>query len=114
MEAPRGDLEIDQRTRAPLSRHHGSTLPMELTPGTRLGPYEVLTPLGAGGMGQVWQARDVNLDRRVAIKVLHDASADDPAWLARFDREARLLAALTHPNIATVHGLDEFEGLRCI
>ncbi len=63
-------------------------------------------------MGQVWHARDVKLDRGVAIKVLQDAWADDPAWLARFDREARLLAALTHPNIATVHGLDEFEGLR--
>src|SRR5262249_1618935 len=84
---------------------------MGLTPGTRLGPYEILGSLGAGGMGQVFCARDVNLDRRVAIKVVHDASADDAAWLARFDREARLLAALTHPNIATVHGLDEVEGM---
>ena len=87
---------------------------MELTPGTRLGPYEILGPLDAGGMGQVLHARDVNLDRRVAIKVLRDATADDPAWVARFDREARLLAALTHPNIATVYGLDEVGGLRYI
>ena len=63
--------------------------PMKLTAGTRLGPYEILGPLGAGGMGQVFSARDVKLDRRVAIKVLRDVSADDPAWLARFDREAR-------------------------
>ena len=87
-------------------------LRMGLTPGTRLGPYEIVGPLGAGGMGQVWHARDVKLDRPVAIKVLKDASADDPAWLARFDREARLLAALTHPNIAIVYGLDGCEGLR--
>lgn len=87
---------------------------MELTPGTRLGLYEILGPLGAGGMGEVLYARDVKLDRQVAIKVLPDASADDPEWLARFNREARLLAALTHPNIATVHGLDEVEGLHYI
>src|SRR4051794_12229148 len=84
---------------------------MELTPGTRLGPYEILGPLGAGGMGRVYRARDVKLDRPVAIKVLRDDSAGDPGWLARFDREARLLAALNHPNIATVHGLDEADGL---
>src|ERR1700730_5863057 len=87
---------------------------MDLTPGTRLGPYEILGPLGAGGMGQVWHARDVNLDRSVAIKLLQDASVDDSNWLARFDQEARLLAALTHPNIATVYSLDEVEGLRYI
>jgi len=87
---------------------------MELTPGTRLGPYEILGPLGAGGMGAVFSARDVKLDRRVAIKVLREAAADDPDWLARFDREARLLASLNHPNIATVHGLDEVDGLRYI
>lgn len=87
---------------------------MELTPGTRLGPYEILGPLGAGGMGQVWHARDVNLDRGVAIKVLHDAAAENRDWLARFDREARLLAALTHPNIAIVYGLDEIDGFRYI
>src|SRR3954469_10882438 len=85
---------------------------MELTPGTRLGPYEILGPLGAGGMGRVFRARDVKLDRPVAIKVLRDDCVHDPAWLGRFDREARLLATLNHPNIATVHGLDEADGLR--
>src|SRR5438093_725010 len=85
---------------------------MELTSGTRLGPYEILGPLGAGGMGRVFRARDVKLDRPVAIKVLRDDCVHDPVWLARFDREARRLATLSHPNIATVHGLDEVDGLR--
>ena len=83
-----------------------------LTAPKRVGDYEILGPLGAGGMGQVFCARDVKLDRRVAIKMLRDGSADNPAWMARFDREARLLAALTHANIATVYGLGEVEGLR--
>ena len=87
---------------------------MELIPGSRIGRYEILGPLGAGGMGRVLQARDLNLGRRVAVKVLHDATASDPSWLARFDREARLLATITHPGIATVHGLDESDGLRYI
>ena len=82
---------------------------MALTPGTRLGPYEILGPLGAGGMGQVYRARDVKLDRPVAIKVLRDDSAHDPEWRAGFEREARLLATLNHPNIATIYGLDEVE-----
>jgi hypothetical protein len=85
---------------------------MELTSGTRLGPYEILGPLGAGGMGRVYRARDVKLDRPVAIKILRDDCAHDPNWLARFEREARLLAALSHGNIATVHGLDEMDGSR--
>src|SRR3954451_20791238 len=85
---------------------------MALNQGTRLGPYEILGPLGAGGMGRVFRARDVKLDRPVAIKVLREDCAHDPGWLARFDREARLLAALNHPNVATVHGLGEVDGLR--
>jgi hypothetical protein len=85
---------------------------MKLTPGTRLGPYEILGPLGAGGMGRVFRARDVKLDRPVAIKILRDDCAHDPQWLARFEREARLLATLNHPNLATVHGLDEVDGSR--
>jgi hypothetical protein len=83
---------------------------MELPQGTRLGPYEILGPLGAGGMGRVFRARDVKLDRPVAIKVLRADWAHDPEWLARFEREARLLATLNHPNIATVHGLGEADG----
>ncbi len=85
---------------------------MALAAGTQLGPYEILAPLGAGGMGQVYRARDTRLGREVAVKVLHDEVAADPERLARFEREARLLAALNHPNIATIHGLEEFYGAK--
>jgi hypothetical protein len=85
---------------------------MALTQGTRLGQYEVLGPLNAGGMGQVYRARDARLGREVAIKVLRDDYAQDPEWLARFEREAHLLANLNHAAIATVHGLDEADGTR--
>jgi Tol biopolymer transport system component/tRNA A-37 threonylcarbamoyl transferase component Bud32 len=85
---------------------------MALSPGTRLGPYEVVAPLGAGGMGEVYRARDGRLDRDVAIKALPDAFADDPERLARFEREAKLLASLSHPNIAGIHGLEVAEGHR--
>jgi hypothetical protein len=85
---------------------------MSLTPGSRLGHYEILGPLGTGGMGHVFRARDVTLDRLVAIKILRDDRAQDPAWLARFEREARLLAGLNHGNIATVHGLDRVDDTR--
>jgi len=81
-----------------------------LAPGTRLGPYEITAQIGAGGMGEVYQATDTNLARRVAIKVLPDALALDPERLARFDREAKTLAALSHPNIAGVHGLEKSGG----
>lgn len=78
--------------------------------GSKLGPYEILAPLGSGGMGQVYEARDTKLGRKVAIKVLPGEFANDPERLARFRREARLLAALNHPNIATIYGLQEFRG----
>jgi eukaryotic-like serine/threonine-protein kinase len=71
--------------------------------GARLGPYEILAPIGAGGMGEVWRARDRRLDRDVAIKVLPDRLADDPAALARFEREAKAVASLSHPNILAIH-----------
>jgi dipeptidyl aminopeptidase/acylaminoacyl peptidase len=74
-----------------------------LAPGTRLGPYELLSLVGAGGMGEVYRARDTKLDRDVALKVLTGSMADDPAALARFQREARVVAALSHPNILAVH-----------
>ena len=87
---------------------------MTLASGSRLGTYEVLDSLGAGGMGEVYRARDTNLQRDVAIKILPDASADDAKRLARFEREARLLAALNHPSIATVHGLEHSGSRRYI
>jgi serine/threonine protein kinase/dipeptidyl aminopeptidase/acylaminoacyl peptidase len=71
--------------------------------GTRLGPYEILAPLGAGGMGEVYRARDTRLHREVAVKVLPERTAEDPDALARFDREARAVAALSHPNILAIH-----------
>ena len=80
---------------------------MALTPGTILGVYEVSAPLGAGGMGEVYRARDSKLNRDVAIKILPEAFVRDPDRVARFEREARLLAALNHPNIAGIYGLDE-------
>ena len=80
---------------------------MALTPGTRLGPYEIVSALGAGGMGEVYRARDTKLNRDVAIKVLPDSFASDPERLARFKREAQILASLNHPNIAAIYGLEE-------
>ena len=80
---------------------------MPLTPGTRIGTYEILAVLGAGGMGEVYRARDTRLNRDVAIKVLPEAFARDPDHLARFTREAQTLAALNHPNIASIYGLEE-------
>ena len=83
---------------------------MALESGTRLGHYEILAPLGVGGMGEVYRARDTKLGRDVAIKVLHEAFSRDKERLARFEREARLLAQLNHTNIATLHGLEESDG----
>jgi len=83
---------------------------MQLSSGTRLGPYEILTPLGAGGMGEVYRARDARLGRDVAIKALPPDVAHDTERLARFEREAKLLASLSHPNIAGIHGLEESGG----
>ena len=87
---------------------------MPLAPGTRLGPYEIASPLGAGGMGEVYRARDTKLNRDVALKILPDLFAADPERLARFEREARTLAALNHPHIAQIHGLDESSGVRAL
>src|SRR5450759_2514227 len=83
---------------------------MPLSPGTRRGPYEILAPLGAGGMGEVYRARDTRLQRDVAIKALPEEFAQDAERLARFQREARLLASLNHPNIAAIYGLEEADG----
>src|ERR1700720_3233599 len=83
---------------------------MALAKGTKLGSYEVVAPIGAGGMGEVYQAHDSKLGRDVAIKVLPEAFAHDPERLSRFQREAKMLAALNHPNIATIHGLEQSGG----
>jgi len=80
--------------------------------GTTLAHYQVLEKLGQGGMGEVWRASDTRLGRHVAIKLLPDVFAQDPERLARFEREAQLLAALNHPNIAAIHGLEESDGRR--
>jgi eukaryotic-like serine/threonine-protein kinase len=82
--------------------------------GARLGPYEITALIGQGGMGEVWRATDSNLGRPVAIKVLPDAFASDPERLARFEREAKTLAALNHPNIAAIYGLEKADGVRAL
>jgi Tol biopolymer transport system component len=83
---------------------------MSLTAGTRIGPYEILSTLGAGGMGEVYRARDTRLNRTVAVKAMHDLFAQHPERIARFEREAQLLASLNHPNIAAIHGVEEAQG----
>ncbi len=87
---------------------------MSLTAGARLGPYEILSALGAGGMGEVYRARDTRLQRDVAIKVLPEVFASDPDRLARFEREAQLLASLNHPHIGAIYGLEESGGVRAL
>ena len=87
---------------------------MPLTPGTTLGPYSVTAKIGEGGMGEVYRARDTKLDRDVALKVLPQAFTDDPDRLARFEREAKVLASLNHPNIGAIHGLEESEGIKAL
>ena len=85
---------------------------MPLSIGSRLGPYEVVALIGAGGMGEVYRARDTKLNRDVAIKVLPDLFATDPERLTRFQREAQVLASLNHPHIAHIHGLEESGAVR--
>src|SRR5471030_849405 len=83
---------------------------MTLSAGTRLGHYEILSPLGAGGMGEVYRARDKKLDRDVAVKVLPQSLSADADALARFEREAKAVAALSHPNILAIHDFGTHEG----
>ncbi|MEO6223796.1 MAG: serine/threonine-protein kinase [Vicinamibacterales bacterium] len=87
---------------------------MTLTHGTRLGPYEILSALGAGGMGEVYRARDAKLNREIALKILSEAVASDPDRLARFTREAQTLAALNHPNIGAIYGIEESQAIRAL
>jgi eukaryotic-like serine/threonine-protein kinase len=87
---------------------------LALTSGTRIGPYEVIAPIGAGGMGQMWRATDTTLGRQVAIKILPDAFASDPERLARFEREAKTLASLNHPHIAAIYGFEKSGGAHAL
>src|SRR6185295_14578296 len=87
---------------------------MSLSPGTRLGPYEVVSLLGEGGMGAVYRAKDTKLGRDVAIKVLPDSVAADPERLARFHREAQVLASLNHPNIAAIYGFEDSDNAHAL
>src|SRR6516225_2261252 len=100
-------LITNARSRA--RRYNPTHFHVTLNPGMRLGPYEIVAPLGVGGMGEVYRATDTNLRRQVAIKVLPVSVAADADRLARFHREAEVLAALNHPNIAHVFGLERQE-----
>jgi hypothetical protein len=91
---------------AAVALRDGAWAEPRLQRGARLGHYEIVSAIGKGGMGEVWQARDTTLLRDVAIKLLLEGFAQDPDRLARLEREARLLASLNHPNIATIHGLE--------
>src|SRR6516164_3903609 len=82
--------------------------------GRRLGPYEILSLVGSGGMGEVYRARDPKLKRVIAIKVLPEATAADPERRARFEREAQSIAALNHPNIVTIHSVEDIDGVLCL
>ncbi len=84
---------------------------MPLDAGTQLGPYEVLAPLGAGGMGEVYKARDTRLDRTVAIKVLPEHVASDPDLKQRFEREAKTISSLNHPHICTLYDIGTQDGI---
>ena len=84
---------------------------MALSAGTRLGPYQIVGPLGAGGMGEIYRARDTRLDRTVAVKVLPAEVSRDTARRRRFEREAKAIAALTHPNICTIYDVGDHEGI---
>src|SRR5881296_2794751 len=101
-------LGIIRRSQAIANTHH---MPI---PGTRLGPYEIKALIGQGGMGEVYRARDTKLDRDVAIKILPAGFATDPERLARFEREAKTLAALNHSNIAHIHGTEDAGSTRAI
>jgi serine/threonine protein kinase len=87
---------------------------MTLTSGLKLGSYEIVGPLGAGGMGEVYLAQDTRLGRSVAIKILPDKFSCDTQRMARFDREAKVLASLNHPHIASIYGLEESNSVRAL
>src|SRR5687767_1383547 len=92
------------------SLHGGGNPPMSLAAGTRLNAYEIIAPLGAGGMGEVYRARDTRLDRDVALKLVLEAFVAEPDRAMRFEREAKTLASLNHPGIAALYGLEHSDG----
>ena len=93
---------------------HRGVASLALTPGTRLGAFEVTALVGVGGMGQVYRATDTTLGRQVAIKILPDTFASDPERVARFEREAKTLASLNHPNIAAIYGFEKSTSLHAL
>ena len=105
----RRDSDVAKSARMQSNRLH-----MGLVPGTRLGSYEIAGALGAGGMGEVYRARDTKLDRDVALKILPEAFVHDPDRVARFQREAKTLASLNHPNIGGIYGLEEANGVTAL
>src|SRR5205085_7439348 len=105
--------EVDSLLREPISSDGFLAVPPSPSmTGRTIGGYHLQTLLGAGGMGEVYRARDLKLERDVAIKILPRAFTTDPDLLARFEREARMLASLNHPNICAIYGLEEADGLR--
>ena len=111
-QAPRSERFLETPAAWPLGA--GGVAGPALSPGERLGSYTIVSSLGAGGMGEVYRARDTKLGREIAIKVLPVAFTADPDRLARLEREARLLAALNHPNVGTIYGLEDVDGVRAL
>src|SRR3954468_25033236 len=97
-----------------MSASRTSGPPLPLASGARLGPYEIVSPLGVGGMGEVYRATDGRLKRQVAVKILPPLLAADPDRLARFQREAEVLASLNHPGIAAIYGVEETGGITAL
>ena len=107
----RRELPTDFHASGPSASYNPPTpLTVALTPGTRLGAYEILTLIGSGGMGEVYRAKDTKLGRDVALKILPVSFTNDPERVARFRREAQVLASLNHPHVAQIYGLDEANG----
>src|SRR6516165_10905878 len=100
----------DLDSRIELSQGDYNDRPMALTSGTKLGPYEIQSPLGAGGMGEVYRARDTRLDRTVAIKILPTHLSDNPEFKQRFEREARAISSLNHPHICHLYDIGSHGG----
>src|SRR5207249_3255192 len=106
----RRHTEPEQGGALPDEAGSAGEIAISLEPGVRLGPYEIVAPLGAGGMGEVYRARDTRLNRTVAIKVLSEKSVNDPRFRERFEREAKAISALDHPHICALYDVGEHDG----